>query len=349
MASSDIDRHCFASDNYAGTVPEVWQALQKADAGLASPYGQDPWCDEACDRLRDLFDTDCDAYFVFNGTAANSLALATCLQPYHSVICHPYAHIETDECGAPEFFTNGSKLLLGTGDEGRLNPNAITELVERRTDIHHPRPGLVSITQSTELGTVYSPQEVHAIGAKAQQHQLRLHMDGARFAQAIASLDCHPGDCTWRVGVDVLCFGGTKQGIPVGEAVVFFDRALGEEFAWRCKQAGQLASKMRYLSAPWCALLRDDLWLTYAKHSNACARRLFEGLTALPGISAIADCQANEVFVDMPPAIRSGLLDRGWHFYTFIGVGGARFVCGWSCQHEWVDALVADAAALVQA
>jgi threonine aldolase len=244
----------FASDNYAGICPEALNALIAANnSGHEPAYGDDSWTQRVCDRLRDLFQTDCEAFFVFNGTAANSLALASLCQSYHSVICHELAHIETDECGGPEFFSNGSKLLTAPGVGGKLTPDAIEAVVTRRADIHYPKPKVVTLTQSTEVGTVYSVEEVRAIAAIAKRRHLKVHMGGARFANAVAALDVHPSEITWRAGVDVLCFGGTKNGLPVGEVVVFFDRALADDFAYRLKQAGQLASKMRFISAPWPA------------------------------------------------------------------------------------------------
>lgn len=240
----------FASDNNAGICPAALHALLEANSGHAPAYGDDDWTRRASDRMRALFETDCDVYFVFNGTAANSLALAALCQSYHSVICHELAHVETDECGGPEFFSNGSKLLLGRGPQGKLTPEAIEALVTQRRDIHYPKPKVVSITQATEVGTVYSVGELRALSETAKRHELRLHMDGARFANAVAALGVAPADITWRAGIDVLCFGGTKNGLPVGEAVVFFDRKMAEDFAYRCKQAGQLASKMRFIAAP---------------------------------------------------------------------------------------------------
>mgnify|MGYP003412357418 CR=1 FL=1 len=250
----------FASDNCAGICPEALQALLAANAGDAPGYGEDDWTRRVSDRLRALFETDCDVYFVFNGTAANSLALASLCQSYHSVICHELAHVETDECGGPEFFSNGSKLLTVRGEGGKLTPEAVRETILRRSDIHFPKPRVVTLTQATEVGTVYRPAEVTAIAELAHAHGLRVHMDGARFCNAAAALGAAPAEITWRAGVDVLCFGGTKMGLPVGEAVVFFDRRLSEDFAWRCKQAGQLASKMRFLSAPWLGLLEGGGW-----------------------------------------------------------------------------------------
>ena len=214
----------FASDNYAGVCPEAMAAFVAANAGHAPAYGEDEWTRKVSDRLRELFEADCDVYFVFNGTAANSLALASLCQSYHSVVCHELAHVQTDECGGPEFFSNGSKLLPAQGANGKLTPGSVLEVISRRSDIHYPKPRVVTLTQSTEVGTVYRPDEVAAISACAREHGLRVHMDGARFANAVASLGVAPAEITWKAGVDVLCFGGTKMGLPVGEAVVFFDR-----------------------------------------------------------------------------------------------------------------------------
>ena len=332
----------FASDNYAGICPEALAALTAANAGHAPAYGEDEWTRRVSDRLRALFETDCDVYFAFNGTAANSLALASLCQSYHSVICHELAHVDTDECGGPEFFSNGSKLLPARGEGGKLTPAAVAEVIARRSDIHYPKPRVVTLTQATEVGTVYRPGEVAAIAELAHARGLRVHMDGARFANAVASLGVSPAEVTWRAGVDVLCFGGTKMGLPVGEAVVFFDRGLAEDFAYRCKQAGQLASKMRFLSAPWLGMLEGDAWLRHARHANAMARRLADGLATIPAAQLRFPVEANGVFAALPDAALDGLRSRGWRFYTFIGAGGARFMCAWDTTPERVDALLAD-------
>ena len=332
----------FASDNYAGICPEALQALVAANAGHAPAYGDDDWTLGVSTRLRTLFDTDCDVYFVFNGTAANSLALASLCQSYHSVVCHELAHVETDECGGPEFFSNGSKLLPASGDNGKLTPASILEVVSRRSDIHFPKPRVVTLTQATEVGTLYQPDEISRIAAVARDHGLRVHMDGARFANAVAALNVSPADITWRVGVDVLCFGGTKMGLPVGEAVVFFNKELALDFAWRCKQAGQLASKMRFLSAPWLGILEGDAWLQHARHANAMARRLADGIGGIPGVALMFPTEANGVFLALSVAMQEGLRARGWRFYTFIGAGGARFMCAWDTSPARVDALLDD-------
>jgi len=338
-------RRQFASDNYAGICPEGWAALSEANVGHDLPYGDDRWTARACDRLRELFEADCDIFFVFNGTAANALALAALCSSYHSVICQRFAHVETDECGAPEFFSNGTKILLADGPDGKLEPAAVEELVLRRRDIHYPKPRVLSITQATEFGTVYSIDELAALGEVARRHGLRVHMDGARFANAVVSLDVTPRELTWELGVDVLCFGGTKNGLSVGEAVIFFNRELATEFAWRCKQAGQLASKMRLLSAPWVGLLESGAWLANARHANGCARRLAARLAGLPGVNLLREPQANAVFVDLPAAVVTGLRERGWRFYDFIG-GGYRLMNSWDTGDDDIDALAGDIASL---
>ena len=229
-------------------------------------------------QIREMFEAHCEVFFVFNGTAANSLSLASTGQSYHSILCHEIAHVETDECGAPEFFSNGMKVLPIPGASGKIDPSGIERAVKKRRDIHYPKPRAVSITQSTEVGTVYSVDEIKAIWAQTKQFGLALHMDGARFANAVAALGVKPKAVTWQAGVDVLCFGGTKNGTHVGDAVVFFNRDLADEFDYRCKQAGQLCSKMRFLSAPWVGLLRDGAWLRHALRANAMAKRLHDRL-----------------------------------------------------------------------
>jgi threonine aldolase len=334
-------RH-FASDNYAGSTPEAWAALEEARHGHAKGYGEDEWTQRAADLLRELFETDCDVFFVFNGTAANSLALATCCQSYHSILCHELAHVETDECGAPEFFSNGTKVLLLPGENGKIDPAGVERVVKKRTDLHFPKPRAVSVTNATEVGTVYRPEEIKALWAKTKALDLRLHMDGARFANAVASLGVKPKEITWQAGLDVLCFGGTKQGMAIGEAVVFFNRDLAREFEWRCKQAGQLSSKMRFLSASWVGMLRDGAWLRHAAHANAMAARLAAAIQDLPGVKMLFPREANAVFAELPRPAIEALWAKGWLFYTFIGAGGCRFMCSWDTEPGDVDAFAAD-------
>lgn len=340
----------FASDNYAGTCPEALQYFLQANAsGHETAYGDDRWTQRVCDAIRDLFQTDCEVFFVFNGTAANSLALASLCQSYHSVICHELAHVETDECGGPEFFSNGSKLLTARGANGKLTAEAIEALITRRSDIHYPKPKVVSLTQATEVGTIYTVEEIRTITAVARRRGLKVHMDGARFANAVAALDVHPADITWRAGVDVLCFGGTKNGLPVGESVVFFDKALAQDFAYRVKQAGQLSSKMRFISAPWLGLLENDVWLRNARHANAMACLLHERIRDLPGVKVLFPVEANAVFVELTASVADALRDKGWRFYHFIGAGGCRFMCAWDTQVETIEAFAADLSVLCNA
>ena len=334
----------FASDNTAPMSPAASEALQRANGDCVASYGDDPWTSRACDLVRELFECRAEVFFVFNGTAANSLALASMCESYHAILCHELAHVETDECGAPEFFSNGTKLLPLPGPDGKLSPERITWAVERRRDIHYPKPRVVSLTQATELSTVYSIDELGALGETCRRHGLRMHMDGARFANAVAALDVAPREITRDVGIDVICLGGTKNGLGVGEAVVFFDPQLAEEFAYRCKQAGQLASKMRYLSAPWVGLLEHGSWLDNARRANAAAARLEQGLRAIPAVELIVARQANAVFARLPAPLAAELRRRGWRFYDFIGAGGSRFMCSWAVTDADVDALLADAA-----
>jgi threonine aldolase len=346
MSPSAARPRQFASDNYAGICPAAWEAMAQANVGHACSYGDDEWTRRACDKLRDLFEIDCEAFFVFNGTAANSLALASLCQSYHSVICAETAHIETDECGAPEFFSNGTKVLLAGGPDGKVAPAAVEDTVLRRSDIHYPKPKVLSVTQATELGTIYSPAELAELGHTARKHRLRVHMDGARLANALAALGVKPKELTWQVGVDVLCLGGAKNGMAMGEAVIFFDRDLATEFDYRCKQAGQLASKMRFLSAPWVAMLEGP-WLANAAWANARAAQLAAGLADLPGVRVMFPPQANSVFVELGDAAAERLRAAGWRFYTFIGSGGARFMCSWDITVADVDELLAAVRAAV--
>ncbi|PTY05982.1 threonine aldolase [Verrucomicrobia bacterium LW23] len=345
VTNATATRYDFASDNTAGICPEAWRAMEEANRGALVSYGEDAWTQRASDLIRALFNYDAEIYFVFNGTAANSLALASLCQSYHSVICHERAHVETDECGAPEFFSNGSKLLSVNGEGAKISPESVSRLVLHRSDIHYPKPRVVTITQSTELGTVYSVGEVRALGEVTKELDLALHMDGARFANAAASLGVAPEEFTWKAGVDVLCRGGTKNGLGVGEAVVFFDRSLATDFAYRCKQAGQLASKMRYLAAPWVGLLEGHTWLRNGRNANDCARRLAEGLVKLPHVRVVQPVEANAVFAEIPGPVTQELRRRGWYFYTFIGASCARLMCSWATTYAIVDEFLADAAA----
>jgi len=329
----------FASDNTAGLCPEAWEAMRAADQGSCPSYGDDQWTAKAADAIRGVIGDGCDIYFVFNGTAANSLALAACCQSYHSVICSDIAHIITDECGAPEFFSNGTKLLTAKTTDGKVTPAEVDRLVTHRSDLHYPKPRVLSLTLPTEVGTLYSLDELRALSATAHRHGLAIHIDGARFANAVVALGVSPAELFTATGADVLCFGAVKNGLGFGEAVVFRNHALSTEFNWRCKQAGQLASKMRYLAAPWVRGFQDGLWLKNAANANRCAKLLGERLAAIPGARLVRPVQANAVFAELTPEQHAKLKAAGWAYYTFIG-GAARFVCSWATTEADVAALV---------
>lgn len=335
-------KYHFASDNTSGVCPEAWTALAEANLGYQPSYGADEITAAACENFRQFFETDCDVFFVFNGTSANSLSLASLCQSYHSVICSDVSHVETDECGAPEFFSNGSKLILAKTLLGKLDPVDVERLVTHRTDLHYPKPRALSLSQSTELGTVYQPHEIQELCTVAKRHGLKVHMDGARFFNALASAGTKPADITWKAGVDVLCCGGTKLGMAVTEAVVFFNHDLARDFEYRCKQAGQLCSKMRFISAQWQSMLKDDAWRRHAENANRLAQKMAAGLGQIPGVSILYPTDANAVFARLPETIKERLKERGWVFYSFIG-GGSRFMCSWATTDQDVEDLLADA------
>jgi threonine aldolase len=332
----------FASDNNAGIAPEAFAALAEANRGHAVAYGGDAWTRRAADAIRAAFDADAAVHFVFNGTAANSLSLSAICRSTDAVVCHAFAHVNVDECGAPEFFSGGAKLLTVDTPLAKLTPSAVAARAVTPHDEHASRPRALTLTQATELGTVYTRGEIRALAALAHERGMKVHMDGARFANAVASLGCTPADLTWRAGVDALSLGGTKNGMPFCEAVVFFDHALADEFARRRKQGGQLASKMRFLAAPWLAMLGDGAWLRHAAHANAMARRLRDAIVGLPGVALIAPVEANGVFAHLPTAAIEALHAKGWRFYVFVGDTGCRFMCAWDTTPAAVDAFAAD-------
>ena len=345
MSASASPDFSFASDNTAGIAPEAFAALQAANAGTVPSYGDDAWTARAKRLIAEVFETECDVFFVFNGTAANALALAHFCRPFQSVICHEMSHVDTDECGAPEFFSGGSKVITVGGDGGKLRPSLVEAALRRGHGVHYPKPGALSLTQSTELGTVYTPDEIRALSAIARQHRLALHMDGARFANAAATLAARgvrPADFTWRAGVDVLSFGGTKNGMHTTEAVVFFRREAAHEFDYRVKQGAQLASKQRFAAAQWCGMLENGAWLRHAAHANAMARRLADGIRALPRARLLAEPEVNGVFVELPPGVAEALEAQGWHFYRFVGEHGYRLMTPWATAAARVDRFVGD-------
>ncbi len=336
-----MDRYEFESDNTAAICPEAWAALAEANADGAASYGDDKWTRRVTERVREIFETDCEVFLVFNGTAANSLALAQLCRSYHSVICHERSHIETDECGAPEFFSGGAKLLSTPGANGKLDLAQVEAVLQRQTGVHSPKPRVISLTQATELGTVYQRDEIGRISEFARTHSLLMHMDGARFANAVAALACSPKAITWEAGIESLCFGGTKNGTAAGELVVFFKKELALEFDYRAKQAGQLASKMRFLAAPWAGLLNADVWLQNARRANERARMLAEKLTAL-GLPLAFPCEASAVFLRLPGQLVAQLQGRGWHFYKFIEPDVYRLMCSWAVTEKDIDDFIGD-------
>jgi threonine aldolase len=333
----------FASDNTAGICAEAWDALQAANSGYAPSYGADPWTERASALIRALFEHDAaQVFFVFNGTAAYSLSLAALTRSYQAIICHQVAHVQTDECGAPEFFSNGAKLLPLPGGGAKLTADGVRELISERDDVHFPRARALSLSQPTEWGTLYQPAEIAALSAAAHAHGVAVHVDGARFANALAAL---PGvtaaQLSWRAGVDVLSLGGTKNGLNTTEAVVFFDAALAAEFDARVKQGGQLASKMRFQSCQWQGVLESGAWLRHALHANAMAQRLGAAITDGVQLRLARPVEVNAVFVDMNAAVAEAMFAMGWHFYTLSG-GGYRLMCSWATTEADINVFTRD-------
>ena len=340
----------FGSDNVTPASPEVIDAIVAANAGALHAYGDDPYTERLTTLAGDLFETDVAIYPVTTGTAANALALATLTPPYGAVYCHETAHIATDECGAPEFYTAGAKIVGLPSADGKIVPAQLDAPLRYAAElgVHHVRPAALSLTQATEWGTVYTPIEVQALSAAARAHRLGVHMDGARIANAIAHLGCSPADLTWKCGVDVLSLGATKNGAMAAEAVVFFDRARADSFAARRKRAGHLWSKMRFLSAQLIAYLQDGLWLRNARHANAMAARLVAGLDVMPGLQLVQPVQANELFVAMPDRVIDALLAEGFEFYRWPVPAGVfspviRLVTSFCTTAADVDAFVSAA------
>jgi threonine aldolase len=312
----------FGSDNISGVHDAIIDAIRDANTGTAAAYGHDEWTARAEARLRDVFECDLAAYLVVTGTAANALALTACCPAHGAVVCHLEAHINTDECGAPEMYTGGAKLVGVRGTACKLTPVAVAAMFATMgRGEHEQRPSVLSLSQATELGTAYAPTEVAALSALARSHRMRVHMDGARFANALARLGCTPAELTWKAGVDVLSLGATKNGALGVEAVLFFDRALAHDFLYRRKRAGQLVSKSRYLGAQMLAYLADDLWLANARHANRMADALAAGLHSVPGVRLPLPVEANEVFAIVPRALHGALRARGARYLEWPGEG----------------------------
>lgn len=334
----------FASDNTAGAHPAILKALVVANAGVVPAYGDDPHSAALEARLREVFEhPELRAFPIATGSSGNALALATLTPNWGAVYCHGEAHINVDECGAPEVANPGSKLIAADGSKGKITPDGIQSATRGKGFVHAVQPATVSITTLTEVGTAYSQSEISALGAFCQEQGLKLHLDGARFANALVATNLSPADMTWRAGVDAVTFGATKNGAMAAECVLFFDPAKAEEFAFRRKRAGHLFSKMRFLSAQMNGYLADDLWLDLARHANTLAERLARGLTAA-GCAPYFPVDGNMIFAPIPHKIQDRLRAAGAVFYPgrLPGTDGTdvRLVTAWSTTEAEVDKFV---------
>ncbi len=335
----------FQSDNAAGVCPEVLAAVVAASVATSAAYDADAWTTRLDGVYSDVFGTACAVLPVSTGSAANALALAAMVPSYGAVACYAEAHIHVDECGAPEFFTGGAKLLLCAGDDGKLTPASIAaSLGAHRGGVHQVQLSALSLTQATECGTVYTPGEVAALAAYAKSRGWKVHMDGARFANALVALGCHPGDLTWRAGVDILSLGAIKNGGMSAEAMVIFDPTLVDDIRFRRKRAGQMPSKGRFNAAQLLAYVETDAWRRNAAVANAGAARLAAAVSA----GAVYPVQANEVFVDLGVGGAARLRDAGFLFYDWADPADhiARFVVAWDTPAADIDALAAAVAGL---
>jgi threonine aldolase len=339
----------FASDNVTSVSAEIMAALTIAnsDNETAMPYGADKYTQQLEQQLNELFETEVTIFPVATGSAANALALSVMTPPFGAIYCHEQSHINVDECGAPEFYTGGAKLVTLPGEDGKIKVDDLTKILKNAGAgvVHHVQPAAVSITQASEAGTVYKLAEIQAIADVTHTHNLQLHMDGARFANAIVSLGCSPADLTWRAGVDALCFGATKNGAMAAEAVIFFNQSLAQTFGYRRKRSGHLFSKMRFLSAQLSAYLQDDLWLTNARHANNMAQILMQGLVGLPGVKLCHQVEANEIFMQLPEKVILSLLAEGFVFYRWESEASSlvRLVTAFNTKEADVKAFIATA------
>jgi threonine aldolase len=334
----------FASDNNASVHPEVLEAMRRANDGPAAAYGDDPLTELAVEKLREQFGADASVFFVFNGTAANVLSLQALTRPFHAVLCPESSHIYTDECGAPEKFT-GCKLIPLAAPDGKLTLETALHAYHGIGDQHHVQPRVISITQATEMGTVYDPAEIEALAQFAHERNMFLHMDGARISNAAAARGLTLRQATRDLGVDVLSFGGTKNGLMGAEAVVFFRPELTENFQYVRKQGMQLASKMRYISAQMQAFLTNDLWRRNAEHANRMARLLEEEVRKIPRIKIAFPVDANGVFAQVPRDAIQKIQER-YFFYMWIE---EKSVVRWMCSFDTTEEVVREFAAFVAA
>jgi threonine aldolase len=343
-----VNPRLFASDNASPVHPRVMEALAAANSGHVHSYGDDPYTEAALEAFDRVFGRPVHTFFVFNGTGANGTALSGFLRPYQSVICAETAHMYYDECGAPEHLT-GSKLQPVASADGKIRPEQLEPFMAFHGVMHHAQPTALSITQVTEMGTVYTPQEIRALSDFAHAHGMKVHMDGARIANAVAALGCDIADITWKAGVDALSFGGTKNGMMFGEAVVLFDDDYAQAFPYVRKNSAQLASKMRYIAAQFLAAFEDDLWLKTASHANALCKKLVDGLTALPGASLAASPDANELFLQLPKALIAPLMEASFFYMWDEAQNVIRLVTSWDTQEADVEIFLDTARRLASA
>ena len=331
----------FASDNVTGACPEVMDAVVAANSGIATSYGDDEWSSRLQTKLSEIFETDVEVFLAVSGTASNALALSALAPVFGKIYCHELSHINTDECGAPELFTGGAKLIPMRSSNGRIKANELAETIRGSGNVHVTQPSVVSITQSCETGTVYQLDEIKAISKIARKHKMSVHMDGARFANALVSLDVSPAEMTWKSGVDVLTLGGTKNGCLAAEAIIFFKSDMVGNFPYLHKRSGQLLSKMRFISSQLEAYVTDDLWIRNAQHANSMAKILSEGLNAFSNIELAYPTQSNEVFVYLPRELIDYLNNAGYDINEEELDGKAvRFVTAWNSELKDVDRLL---------
>ncbi len=336
-----------ASDNTSGVCPEIMAALAAANIGHAKSYGDDDYTHALTASFRTFFAHDeLEMFPVFNGSAANCLGLAGAMKPFESIICHAHSHIQQDECGMPVFFTGGMMIGLDS-DDGKISPIQLQTALKQASNrgVHHSRPRILSITQATEFGTIYELAEIAELTKIAREYGLIVHMDGARFANALVTLKSTPALMTWQNGVDILSFGGTKNGAMLAEAVVVFNPKLAVDLPHLRKRAGQLASKQRYISVQLLALLQDDLWRKNATNANVMAQMLANEMAKIAGVKILFPVQANEVFLHMQPELAQKLLDCGHYFYGWRELGDDiyRLVTNWSSTHDEIMQFVDDA------
>jgi len=348
--SSQPTLNNLASDNTSCACPEVMDAVIAANSGIASSYGNDVYSQNLNDVFSEIFETRVEVFPVLSGTACNALALSALTPSFGKVFCHEMAHINTDECAAPEFFTGGAKLIPIASPDGKITPERLGAVIRGANVVHSAQPAALSIAQSCEVGRVYQLTEISALSATAREHGLQVHMDGARFANALVALEASPAEMTWKSGIDVLSFGGTKNGCLAAEAVVFFKPELVKSFPYLHKRSGQLISKMRYVSTQLEAYVKNGVWLRNARHANAMAARLSAGLASMPGIELAYPTQANEIFVRLGRPVIDHLNAAGFTVTEgeLDGTAPPRFVTAWNTTTSEIDQLLGAIAAVAR-